>query len=121
MLRILDAVLDDPLDKGGVEVTGDHAFFRLLFIAVAELPGIGGTGGAETEFLLELAADLHDQLLIHAVGDLEMQAGIDGFDRFSKPQHDRLGVGRHGEKTGENAIEDQQADDRAPNGADRIS
>jgi len=54
LIGIVDSVLDDPFDKGGVEITRDHQALKLRIVAGLVRVGGSGSGKAELEFQLTL-------------------------------------------------------------------
>ncbi len=109
LIGVGDAVLQDPLDLGGIEVASDHVafFFRLG----ANLVRVGHiTRAAEAELELQLAVDGNDGGLIDAVGDFEAKAWILDFRKLAESLDDGDGFWADGIERGENSVDQNQDD-----------
>lgn len=110
LLWFFDAILYDPFYQCGIEIASDHRFLQLLLSVASELPWVGGSWSAETEFLLKLAGDFYDFDFVDAVGELEAESGLFSFDRFAEAEDDGLGICRDCIEAGDHADDHEECE-----------
>jgi len=95
LLRIIDPVLNYPLDQRGIQVPRDDIPFGFLLVGVGRLPGVRRAAAAKAELLLQLPQHLDRVLLVDPQRQFPVQPGVDGLDDPAETQHHRLRFGGH--------------------------
>ena len=93
LVRVLDLVLDDPLDVQDVQVAGEHDRFLLGVGGDGELGVDAGCRRPEAELVLELALDGNARQSLDAEGEFEVEARVGRPDEPPEPQDDAHFVG----------------------------